>query len=237
MVTIALVLLVCLPLHGLWRLVGLRSPWPRRFLGTLARIAGAEIHIVGQPLLSHVLYAANHISWLDILVLAGATGTRFVAKDSISRWPLVGWLATLNRTVFVARAKRGSVHDQATSIREALADPCPLALFPEGHTADGKGLDPFRASLFAAVVPPPPGLRVQPVAIDYGSDTRLVAWPDELNAGEDAMRLLGLPGRRRVTLRLGDPIDPALLCDRKAIAAQAQAQVAEALGEERRAGV
>jgi lyso-ornithine lipid O-acyltransferase len=229
---IVLLLLVHLPLHGLWRMLGLRSPWPRRFLGGVARAAGMRLSIAGTPLPSHVLYAANHISWMDIPILAYATSARFVAKDEIARWPLIGWLATLNRTVFIAHTRRGSVHTQAEAIRSALDDPAPVALFPEGHTNNRPELDPFHASLFAAVVPAPPGTLVQPVAIDYGVERSVMAWPDDLGAGADAMRILALPGRRAVTLRFCPPIDPAETADRKRIAIAARAAVAQALGDQ-----
>lgn len=227
---IALLLAFYLPPHGLWRLVGASSPWPRRFLSSAARAAGADVRIVGTPLRGPVLYAANHLSWLDILVLAGATGTRFVAKGEVEGWPLIGWLATLNRTIFVARAERGRVQEQAEALRIALGETQPVTLFPEGRTSDGLQMLPFRASLFAAVTSAPGRLQVQPVAIDFGAEAPMVAWPDEFSAGADMMRLMALPGRRHVTLHFCTPIDPALLPDRKAVAAMAQARVAEALG-------
>ncbi|HLL31708.1 MAG TPA: 1-acyl-sn-glycerol-3-phosphate acyltransferase, partial [Allosphingosinicella sp.] len=73
-------LLLCLPLHYLWKLTGRSSPWPRRFLGWVGRIAGMRVRIVGAPIERDVLFVANHLSWLDILVLAGASGTAFVSK-------------------------------------------------------------------------------------------------------------------------------------------------------------
>lgn len=100
---IVLAIVVFLPLHGLWRLLRLRSPWPRRFLGIAGWCAGADVRIVGHPVRSNVLYISNHVSWLDILVLAGRTGTAFVAKADMAPWPVIGWLATLNNSVYVQR--------------------------------------------------------------------------------------------------------------------------------------
>src|SRR5690349_14713282 len=127
----AAALLVCLPLHYLWRLVRRRSPWPRRFLALVARAAGMKVRVVGAPLERDVLFLANHLSWLDILVLAGASGTAFVAKAEVAETPVVGWLAGLNDTVFVARAERSAVRGQADSLRSALGRGQPVALFPE----------------------------------------------------------------------------------------------------------
>ena len=226
-------LLLCLPLHGLSRLMGRRSRWPRRFLGLAARAAGVDTRIAGTPLPRDVLFVANHTSWLDILVLAGASGTRFVSKDDVARWPAIGWLASLNRTIFIARAERGQVRAQADTLASALADGQPVALFPEGTTGDGVALLPFRAALFAAVAPPPAGIRVQPVLIDYGTAAADIAWADPEGAAGNALRLFGRRGRVAATVRFLAPLDPAQLVDRKAIAEASRQAIAHALGEAR----
>jgi len=226
---IALLLLVHLPLHGLWRLFGRLSPWPTSFLRLAGRAAGADVRVVGRPLDANVLMAANHLTWLDILVLAGASGARFVAKDEIAHWPLFGFLAGLNRTVYIARKKRGEVREQADQVRVALAEGCPVALFAEGGTGDGQGVKPFRASLFEALLPAAPGVRLQPVAIDYGRDTPDLPWDRGIGMGREMMRVLGLPGRRKVTVRFLSPIDPSDWADRKALASEARGRLVEAL--------
>lgn len=229
---IVLLLLIHVPLHGLWRLARRRSPWPRHFLGAAARAAGVDVHIVGQPLTHDVLFVANHLSWLDILAVAGATGARFVAKHEVRGWPLIGWLAGLNDTVFVARTERGRVHTQAQHLRDALSEGMPVMLFPEGGTGDGYGVGPFRASLLAALTPPWPGLRLQPLALDYGAEAPLVAWPDDIGTGAETMRILALPGRRRLTIHALPPINPTALPDRKALAGAARELLCQALGED-----
>ncbi|WBO21869.1 lysophospholipid acyltransferase family protein [Sphingomonas abietis] len=228
---IVALLAIHLPLHGLWRLFGRRSPWPRRFLGRTAWAAGVDVRIVGHPLTRDVLFVANHLSWLDILIIAGATGARFIAKDEVRGWPAIGWLAGLNDTVYVARAERGQVHEQADRVRSALAEHIPVTLFPEGRTGHGETLEPFRASLLAALLPPMPGVKLQPIVLDYGAEARLIAWPDENATGFEAMRIMALPGRRKVVLRCLAPIDPVALPDRKALAATARAEMCAALGE------
>ena len=146
-------LLIALALHGAWRLFGRFSPWPRRFLRRVAMILGADIRVEGRPLRRDVMIAANHLSWFDILLLAGTAGTRFVAKAEVAALPLVGWLAGLNRTLFVERGDKLGVGDQVAAIRSALAEGQPLAVFPEGTTGDDLSLLPFKPALFAALVP------------------------------------------------------------------------------------
>ncbi len=85
--------IACVPPHYLFRLFRLPSPWPRLFLGWAARICGARVRRIGTPLRRDVFYVANHLSWIDILALGGASGTAFVAKSEIATSPIVGWLA------------------------------------------------------------------------------------------------------------------------------------------------
>lgn len=228
---IVTLLAIHLPLHGLWRQFGQRSPWPRLFLGRMAYACGLDVTISGTPLERDVLYVANHLSWLDILIIAGATGSRFVAKGEVESWPVIGWLASLNDTVFVARTERGKVHEQAGRLRSALAEHVPVTLFPEGGTGPGACVGPFRASLLEALLPPLPGVKLQPIAIDYGPEARAIAWPDQNDTATEAKRLLSMPGRRKVVLRCLEPIDPVVLPDRKLLSNAARAELCAALGE------
>jgi len=211
------------------------SPWPRRFLRGAAQRAGFDIRIVGQPLEADVFFVANHISWIDILALGGASGCTFISKDSVGKTPIVGWLAAQNRTIYVAREKRGAVSGQIETVRAAMAAHQPVALFPEGTTGDGATLLPFKPALFAVLLPPPRAVRIQPVMIDYGAATPDIAWRDGESGLANARRILGARGRRTVTLRFLDPFDPGDHPDRKTLAAESRARIAAAWAR-RRAG-
>jgi 1-acyl-sn-glycerol-3-phosphate acyltransferase len=222
-------LILCVPLHYAWKLAGRHSPWPRRFLFWVGRSAGMRTRIVGEPLPDHVLFVSNHESWLDILLLAGASGTAFVAKAEVADWPLIGWLAGLNDSVFVAREERRGVRGQADALRTALAAGRPVALFPEGTTDGGTQVLPFRPSLLAALYPPLPGVRVQPVAIDYGAAAEFLAWVGVESAAANAKKVLSRPGTVPVTISFLEPVDPTLAGDRKALANAARDEIVAAL--------
>jgi len=228
---IAAGLLICLPLHYLWRLFRARSIWPQIFLAYVGRCAGMRVRIEGTPIKSHVLYAANHVSWLDILALGGATPAVFVARHDVEEWPMVGWLAGINDTIYVARHARSEVQEQADQLRRALAAGRALALFAEGTTNGGPELLPFRASLFASLYPPLDGVAVQPVAIDYGPIAEEIAWVGAESTGANAKRVMSRKGSFVVTLRFLDPIDPAESGNRKLLANQARSAVGAALGK------
>jgi 1-acyl-sn-glycerol-3-phosphate acyltransferase len=226
---IAVGLLVCFPLHWLSkRLLG-RSPWARRFLAYAGRRCGLRVEVAGTPLPGHVLFAANHVSWLDILAVGGAARTAFVAKDEVARWPAIGWLADLNDTIYVARAARREARDQADRLRAALAAGRSVAFFPEGTTEGGCDVLPFRASLFASIFPPIEGVAVQPVALDYGALAADIAWVGEESTGANARRVMNDFARIPVTVRFLDPIDPGAAGDRKALAGRARDAIVAAL--------
>jgi 1-acyl-sn-glycerol-3-phosphate acyltransferase len=211
-----------LVLHGLWRAAGRPSPWPRRFLGRVARLVGARVTVRGRPLARNVVLVSNHISWTDIVVLAGSTGSAFVAKSELRAVPLIGWLCTLNHTVFVARGSRMDVAGQVARLRSALAGEHPVTIFPEGTTGDGHTLLPFKAALLGALDPPPPGVRVQPVRIDYGAATDEIAWVGDETGAAHATRVLSRSDTFDVTLHFAEPFDPAGCGNRKEIAAEAR---------------
>lgn len=222
--SLALLLLLLLPVHGLWRLAGRPSPWPRRFLGSCVWIVGARAAVTGTPLRRDGVILANHLSWLDILLLAGCANAVFVAKGELRAAPLVGWLASLNDTIFVARGERMAVGAQVEAVRAALG-PRPVAIFPEGTTGDGVTILPFKSALLAALDPAPPGVQVQPVAIDYGGATRELAWTDGETGVSHAWRVLRRPGGFAATLRFLAPLPPL---SRKAIATEARRRIVAA---------
>ncbi|KXU30787.1 acyl-phosphate glycerol 3-phosphate acyltransferase [Sphingobium sp. 22B] len=222
-------LLLCLIPHLLWRAARRRSPWPPRFLALAARSVGARVRIDGHPFQGDSFIIANHVSWVDILALGGATGAAFVAHDGIARWPVIGWLAAQNNTLFVARERRGALSSQLDALRAALAGHQPVALFPEGTTSDGTGLLPFKPSLLSVLLPPPRSVRIQPVHIDYGPATAEISWHSDEPAGANVRRLLERKGRLEVTLRFLEPFDPAICPDRKALAATARERIAASI--------
>jgi lyso-ornithine lipid O-acyltransferase len=222
-------LLACVPLHLATKLIYGRSRWPKRFLKLTARLCGAHVRVRGGPLRSHTLFVCNHTSWLDIPVLASATGCAFVSKHQLGH-SLIHWMADQNNTVYVRRDHRHGAAGQAEAIAEKLKHRQPLALFPEGTTGPGTHLLPFRSTLFAAVAPPPPGVTVRPVAIDYGDAAPELGWYEEPGLA-NVLRTLGRTRGVRVTVRLLDAL-PAM-DDRKALAEAARAAIAEALASSR----
>lgn len=218
-------------MHLLWRLFGGRSSWPQRFLGWCARALGVRARIVGRRVEGTALFAANHLSWLDILIVGGATGASFVSKDSVRNWPVAGRLATMVGTLYISAEDRRAAGAQAERIREALENGISVAFFPEGRIEDGAFL-PFRPALFGAVTDSGQAIPVQPVALDFGEQGGRLIWRKGTHAGWHAWDLAGDPGVKDVTVRLLDPIFHTPEDHRKGLAYKAETAVARALGRE-----
>ena len=123
--------------------------WARAML----RCMGVELQLVGAPPVSGpLLLVANHISWLDILVLHAARHCRFVSKSDVKHWPLVGTLATASGTLYIERASRRDAMRVVHQMAQALKDGDILAVFPEGTTGDGTTVLPFHANLLQAAI-------------------------------------------------------------------------------------
>jgi len=219
-------LIACVPLHYLWKLAGTASPWPRRFLRGIGRAAGMRVVVSGEPLAGGVLFVANHMSWLDIMILAGATDCAFVAKDDLGHG-LLHWLADQNATVYVRRSHVKGAKDQAIALAGALAGDKPVTVFPEATTGPGTHLLAFRSTLLEAANYAAKDVAIRPVAVDYGAARAEVGWWHEAGMA-NVLRILGRRGTLPVTIRLLGPLDRT--GDRKLLAAAAREAIGEALG-------
>ncbi|WP_240504530.1 lysophospholipid acyltransferase family protein [Tsuneonella mangrovi] len=226
---LVLLLAVMVPLHYAWRTIAYGSPFPMLFLRWTARIIGARVKTIGTPLKRDVFFISNHVSWVDILALAGASGTAFVAKQELSEVPVIGWLCKLNRTVFVKRENRMNVADQINDLREALADNWSVTIFPEGTTTDGQSLLPFKTSMMSVLEPPPDGVLVQPVMLDYGEFGEWIGWVGDESGINNAKRVFARKGTFQLCIHFLEPFSPVEFCGRKAIGARSRSEIEAAL--------
>ena len=219
-------LALCVPPHLIARAFG-RSRWPQRFLRGVTRLAGVDVRCVGRPVEPATLLLANHVSWLDIPIMAGFTGCAFVSKAEVQDHPFLQWIADQNDTVYIDRSSKRSIHGQVASLAEGLKRGRPLALFPEGTVSDGTRLLPFKASLLAAVTPAPDDIAIRAVALDYGPAAPDIGWGTGEPGLDNFLRVLGRNGRMAVTVHLLDPLSHD--SDRKALARAAEQAIGDAL--------
>lgn len=234
------------PAQLLALLVGsrLRERIPLFYHGLCCRIFGLEVQVRGQMATARpLLFASNHTSYLDIMVVAALIPGSFVAKREVADWPLYGTLAKLQRTVFVVRDRRHAAQQRDEMTQRLIAGDA-LILFPEGTSNDGNRVLPFKSSLFAAAHRGINGrtLTVQPVSVAYVALDGLplgrflrpfYAWYGDMELAPHLWNVAGL-GNATAVVEFHPPAPPEAFASRKTLAdycyRQVAAGVARALG-------
>lgn len=124
-----------------------------------------HIHITGSPQDGPVLFAANHISWLDIVGLSASFPLVFVSKSDVNRWPIIGSLAKNSGTIFIKRGSISALNGTLRHISHSLSAGRNTVIFPEGTTTGGHTVNRFHSGLFEAASHG--GHAVQAVSISY----------------------------------------------------------------------
>lgn len=142
------------------------ADWIRRWCRAVVRASGLRLRITGTaPPTGGLLLVADHISWLDVPLLAAVRPARMLAKAEIRRWPVAGALAARGGTLFIDRNRPRALPDTVARITEALREGAAVAAFPEGSTWCGRAQGRFRRAVFQAALDA--GAPVQPVRIRY----------------------------------------------------------------------
>jgi 1-acyl-sn-glycerol-3-phosphate acyltransferase len=235
---LALFLLMTLPLmpvQGLLIAVDSRLArhLPCWYHRRVCRLLGVRLHLEGRLAGDRpVLIVANHVSWLDIPVMSSIAPVSFIAKREVGTWPFIGWLARLQRSVFVDRNRRTAAGEQRNEIARRLAAGDHMILFPEGTTGDGNRVLPFKSALFTVAEKTVAGkpVTVQPVSIAY---TRLnglpigfgwrafYAWYGDMTLAPHLWQVLKL-GETTVELAFHEAFSADQFQGRKALAAHCE---------------
>lgn len=200
--------------RGRWRGKFLRI-WSRSFL----RVLGVRVSWRGPAPEPPFLLAANHLSYLDILVLASRLPTTFVAKAEVAGWPVLGPLCSSFGTLFVDRSRKSDLPRLLGRLEGALSAGCGVVFFPEGTSSAGAGILPFRSPLLA--LPAASGHPVHAAALSYRTlpdeaPAHLsVCWWGDMPFGSHLVPLLGLS---RIEATVSVAPEPLVDADRKALA-------------------
>ncbi|MFF1303610.1 lysophospholipid acyltransferase family protein [Streptomyces sp. NPDC058307] len=164
LLAVAVVLLAGITLlpAGRWVPAGVVRWWCR----AVVRASGVRVRLSGVTApTGGVLLVANHISWLDIPLLAAVRPARMLAKSEIRRWPVAGWLTARSGALFIERDRLRALPDTVARIADALRGGAAVAVFPEGSTWCGRAQGHFRRAVFQAALDA--GAPVQPVSLRY----------------------------------------------------------------------
>ncbi|MCX5192941.1 1-acyl-sn-glycerol-3-phosphate acyltransferase [Streptomyces sp. NBC_00249] len=111
------------------------------------------------------LIVANHISWLDIPLVAAALPCRMLAKSEVGAWPVLGRLAAQAGTLFIERDRIRALPRTVEALTGALRAGDRVTVFPEGSTWCGRAQGVFRRAAFQSALDA--RVPVQPVRIAY----------------------------------------------------------------------
>lgn len=211
---------------GPWSGFRRRSIWLSRTCRVVLRTINVRFTVEGGALPRTGVVASNHVSYVDILVLAAATPQVFLAKSEVRSWPIFNWFARWGGTQFIDRNRRSDVARQNADFVHIVENDAVLTIFLEGTSTDGSLVRPFRSSLLAPAVEH--RWPVTPAAIHYtctGADVAQdVCWWGDMGFFEHLFRLVRAD---TVTahIRFGNPVAPGE--DRKALAARLHSEVVE----------
>jgi 1-acyl-sn-glycerol-3-phosphate acyltransferase len=201
--------------------LALRCFWARCMLDAV----GLELRVEGEAIAPGALLVANHVSWVDVLLLAHLAPAAFVAKSEVRRWPAIGWLAARTETVFLRRASGRSLLAVKNRIAALLDEGRSVALFPEGTTSDGASVLPFRSGLLQSAVDC--GRPLQAIAISYrdAGERRCAAaaFVDGMSLWQSVLAVCG-SGRIRARVSIAPPVAPGGR-NRKGLARESHAAV------------
>jgi len=171
---------------------------------------------------------ANHVSWMDIIVLGSVIPTHFLSKAEVRQWPLIGWMAHQIGTLFIQRGGGGDVEALKKQMLQYVNTEQNILFFPEGKTGAGDRLLAFRPRLFS--IPIDSKANIQPMSIKYGlqkSAHRVIPYQPNQNTFNNLLSVMAF-GRIDVYVNFAKPIDPSTK-SRDQLAIEAQNNIAELL--------
>ncbi len=173
---------VCVSMHNLIRqhAVSGRDGRDRhiiqRWAKDLNRALGLEVAVKGSPPEEGVLLVSNHRSYMDITAIGELAPVTFLAKQEVSRWPVLGYGCRLVDVVFVDRDNTGSRRRSREEVARRLWQDTSIVVFPEGTSYEGPGLLTFKPGIFQVAAQN--RFPIMPVAIEYDD-------PDDAWVGDD----------------------------------------------------
>lgn len=185
-----------------------------------------------------LLVVTNHVSYLDVMIVAACANVRFTPKSEVGRWPIIGSIARVCGCIFIDRRPE-KVGDMKDTLHRALENGDIVCLFPEATTGDGLHLQRFKSGFFSLAQDSFGGrpLHVQPASIAYTRISNLpldttqwpsIAWYGDMDLMPHLWSLLKL-GSISAEVTFLPPVEPATFDDRKALASHCQQVIGQSI--------
>lgn len=200
----------------------------RQWSYKLLKLLDIQLIVAGEvPLkFNNTLLVANHISWLDILIIFTVTKPRFVAKKQIASWPFIGSLVKLGNTIFIERENKRSITQVNVKMSDALQQGSCIAIFPEGKTTLGSSVEAFKSSLFDSILRSKG--EVLPIALQYldcsSSITTQPSFAGNITLMQSIWNILSCY-KLTVKVSFEQPLQANQFLDRSSLALAAQKEV------------
>jgi 1-acyl-sn-glycerol-3-phosphate acyltransferase len=201
----------------------------RAFCRAVLRALGVRHSVTGRLPRRGALVVANHVSWLDILVVLAHAPARLLAKHEVRRWPVVGAMAASCGTVFIDRTRPRTLPATVAEVSGALRAGGVVAVFPEGTTWCGRSSGPFRPAMFQAAIDA--GAPVVPVTLRFqtrGTPTTVAAFVGDDTLLASFRRVVTTRGLE-VALTAQPALHPAAQASRHALAYIAMYRVVDTM--------
>ena len=195
----------------------------KRWCRWIVRAAGVQVRITGTTApAGGLLLVANHISWLDIPLLAAVRPARMLAKSDIRDWPVAGPLAARGGALFIDRNRLRALPETVGRIADALREGQAVGVFPEGSTWCGLAQGHFRRAVFQAALDA--GVPVQPVGLHYTTDGTASTAPAFVGSDSLLTSVWRVVSTRGLVaeVEVGEAIAPGSHPDRRSLARAAQ---------------
>jgi 1-acyl-sn-glycerol-3-phosphate acyltransferase len=191
------------------------------------KILGMRVRIVGSPPRPPFILVANHLGYIDIVLVRLVVKAFFVSKAEIAAWPFVGWLTRLAGTLFLDRRNKRDLSRINSLLDAALGSGNGIVIFPEGTSSSGRDIKKFHSGLLA--YPAMNGFPVHAAALHYSTSagpdaSHAVCWWGDMTFVDHLYRLLGLRG---FDARITFAPEPLAHRNRKTLAAGLEEQVGE----------
>ena len=226
-VALVFALALCIVRYWLRRIRGpltleMRAVWLQQSARMILKCLGIGYQVEGQPP-ARGLVVANHLSYLDVVIISAALPCFFVAKMEIDRWPFFGKAARTGGTIFVDRSSLASAMSVAEQISERLRLPVPVLLFPEGTSTDGAEVLRFHSRLIdpATTAGAPITAAALRYVIEGGVEERELCWYGDEQFVTHLWKVLGVVGFS-AQLRF---FEPQIYSDRRTAADETHAEI------------
>jgi 1-acyl-sn-glycerol-3-phosphate acyltransferase len=162
---ILVILLVPILFSPLGQMIPKRRKIAATFYRNCYKALNIKLVVNGSPTSEPALWVCNHISWLDILLLAGNHCVDFIAKSEVADWPVIGGVIRRTGTLFIDRDNKFKAYKALPKLQQRLESGTSVLIFPEGTTSTGESCLPFKPMFYQAAIRS--NMLIQPVSLCY----------------------------------------------------------------------